>query len=120
MRGVFEFEVGEPAKKIGFKFGTMAMGKAEEKEGKSLSQLLKVLNSGKVPTMTLLHVLYGAAFAYSEQNGLPTDFTVADVSDWAEEIGFENMDKVIREGLSQYVPKNSKAPETTGAPAITA
>lgn len=123
MRGVFEFdiEVSENEKrKIGFKFGTMALGKAEEKEGKSLKQLLDTLKSGKIPTMTLLHLLYGAAFAYAEQRNLPTDFSVSDVSDWCEEIGFDEMQKVIKEGLNQYVPKNSKAPAKTGATEITA
>ena len=114
MKGVFEFEVGEPVKKIGFKFGTMALAKVEEKEGKPVSQILAMLQSRKVSTMMVLHILYGAAFAYAEQRGLPTDFTVADVSDWCEEIGFEKMNEVIKQGLNQHVPKNSNPPVKTG------
>lgn len=108
MKGVFEFQVQD--KTVGFKFGILALAIAEEKEGKPLSELLELLTTGKVSTKTLLHLLYGAAVQYAEQKSKAVDFTLSDVSDWCEEIGFENIYPAFRSGLTQYLPKNSKSP----------
>lgn len=114
MKGIFEFEIGEPKRKIGFKFGTMAMGIAEEKEGTSLKVILTAIAHKKVKVMTLLHLMYGAAVQYADHKKIPADFSVSDVSDWIEEIGLEQMQTVITEGLNQYAPKNSQPPVKTG------
>jgi hypothetical protein len=120
MKAIFEFEVGEPKQKIGFKFGTMALGITQRKEGKSLKQILEQLASGKVDTLTLLNILYGAAVQYADSKGKEGDFSVSDVSDWCEEIGFSEMQEVISKGLNQYVPKNSTSPAPETGEKITA
>lgn len=111
MKGIFEFEIGEPKKTIGFKFGTMALGVTQRKEGKSLKVILETLAKGKADALMLVHLLYGAAVQYADSRNIEPDFSVSDVSDWCEEIGFEAMQKVISEGLNQYNPKNSNSPE---------
>lgn len=112
MKGIFEFEVS--GQKRGFKFGTMALAIAEEKEGKSLQSIFKSLSEGKASMMLLLHILYGAAVQYATHAKQSVDFTVSDVSDWIEEIGFDAATEMISEGFKQYQPKNSESLAKTG------
>jgi hypothetical protein len=112
MKGVFEFELD--GKQVGFKLGTMALAIAEEKEGKSLKELLESLTSKDVKTITILNIFYGAAVQYADHKRKPIDFTLSDISDWCEEIGFEKLITVITEGLAQYVPKNLTSLAETG------
>ncbi len=114
MQGIFEFEVGEPKKKIGFKFGTMALAVAEKEEGRSLKSILNSLSVGDVNAMLMLNILYGAAVQYADSKKTEKNFTVSDVSDWCEEIGFDKLNIAIAAGLKQYVPKNSESPAKTG------
>lgn len=114
MKGVFEFEVGEPKKTVGFKFGMMALGIAEQKQGKSIREILETMKAGKADVMMLLHVMYGAACQYYENKKIDVDLSVDEVSDWIEDIGLEEMQRVIVEGLYQYVPKNSNSLAKTG------
>jgi hypothetical protein len=120
MKGIFEFEVGEPKKTVGFKFGMMALGIAEQKNGKSIKEILETMKAGKADILMLLHVMYGAACQYAENKKTPVDFSCDDVSDWIEEIGIEEMQRVLVDGLYQYVPKNSKSPSMKEGEMITA
>src|SRR5690606_14647306 len=64
----------------------------------------------------ILHLVYGAAVHYAEDGDLPTGFKVSDVSNWMDELGIESVRPMLMTGLTQYVPKNFKAPEEeTGA-----
>lgn len=112
MKGVFEFDVS--GRKVGFKFGTMALAVAEKKEGKSLKQVFESLSEGKVGVMLMLHLFYGAAVQYADSKKQEVDFSVSDVSDWIDEIGIESATEMISQGFSQYVPKNSPSPAKTG------
>jgi hypothetical protein len=125
MKGIFEFEIGEPKVKRGFKFGTYAFAIACEKDDCPLNVLLQRIGVGadevsinKVNVMTLLRVFYGAAVHYAEHVKQPADFSQSDVSDWVDELGLERINEILTNGLSQYVPKNSNSPTETGEKVI--
>jgi hypothetical protein len=113
MKGIFEFEVGDPKVKRGFKFGTYALAVASEKNGVSLSALLKKIGIGEVgaevDVMALLHVFYGAAAHYAKHQKQEIDFSESDVSDWIDELGLEEINRFMKEGFNQYSPKNSNS-----------
>lgn len=124
VKGIFDFEIG--GKKRGFKFGTYAMAIACRAENCKVGELLKKIGlttevkegeerSGNIDLMALLNFYHAAAVAHAEHNKQPVDFTVQDVSDWLDELGEEKMAKITTEGLTQYEPKNERAPETPGA-----
>jgi hypothetical protein len=120
MKGIFEFEVGEPKVKRGFKFGTYALAIAQEKEKCSLSELFYRLGVtsdeivGNVSVLALLHVFYGAAVHYATANKQPADFTTHEVSEWLDELGFVQTETMLKEGLSTYTPKNLNSPTEIG------
>jgi hypothetical protein len=110
-KGIFEFEVGEPKRKRGFKFGTYAFAVACEREACSLEELLIKLGldgGGRknVSIMTLINTFYGTAVHYSESQNQKIDFKPSDVSDWIDEMGLEATDNMLRQGFEQYQPKN--------------
>lgn len=111
-KGIFEFEVGDPKAKRGFKFGTYAFAVACEREACSLVELLKRLGLGgdessNVGIMSLLNTFYGAAVHYSESQNQKVDYKPSDVSDWLDEIGLDAAGDMLRGGFEQYQPKNS-------------
>jgi hypothetical protein len=130
MKGIFEFEVGEPKEKRGFKFGTYAFKVACEKDGSILSDLLKKIgipyqkgvdSEGKplmvrdgVNLTSLLNVFYGAAVHFTESKKQEANFELVDVSDWIDELGYDRVNEMLGEGLTQYAPKNSKSLAETG------
>jgi hypothetical protein len=111
-KGIFEFEVG--GVKRGFKFGMYAFGVAQEKENTTLDQLFVRCGFGNDPTrvniLSLVNLFYGAAVHYCHSKNKEVDFTATDVSDWIDELGFDETQRMMREGLTQHVPKNSKSP----------
>jgi hypothetical protein len=116
MKGIFEFESG--GKTHGFKFGTMALGVAEDTLGVSADQVLKragVYGGQRPSVMALLAIFYGAAVQYCDNKKIPIDFTKSDVSDWLDDLGVEKVTEIFSNGINQYVPKNSVAPEKAGA-----
>jgi hypothetical protein len=133
MKGIFEFEV-EGGKKVGFKIGTFGLSVASEKEDCSLDILFRrcgfpyqdgtdsegnpKFKADKPKLKALLHFFYGAAVHYAEDNDRPVDFKVSTVSNWLDEIGLENLNRMIKDGLNQYVPKNSTSPAKTGEPVL--
>jgi hypothetical protein len=120
MKGIFEFEVS--GEKRGFKFGTYGLSVACDKEDCAVDELMKrcgipYLKDGKTaqdkPKLrSLLHLFYGAAVHYAEDNNLSTNFKPSTVSNWLDEIGIENVNKMMSQGLTQHVPKNSTSPVT--------
>ena len=129
-KGIIEFKVGDVDR--GFKFGTYAFAIASKEEGCSLSELFKRIGipyevtledkttetrRDEVNIMTLLNVFYGAAVQYAEQQTkTKPNFTVADVSDWIDELGLAKTQEILMEGLGQYQPKNSTSLAETGEP----
>jgi hypothetical protein len=125
MRGIFEFKIGEVER--GFKFGTYAVSVACEKENCTVDELFRRIGVGakskeqiRVNPMTLLSFFYGAAVHYAESKRKEIDFKVVDVSDWLDEIGAEQTQKILLEGVSVYLPKNFQPPQTEGAETPTA
>lgn len=115
MRGIFKFklESGE----VGFKFGTYAMSVACDEEGCNINELFSRIGFNKksdVKLSALLNLWYGAAVHYCHHVNKEADFNVSHVSDWLDEIGLDKVKDTYVDALRQYVPKNSKAPETAG------
>ena len=127
MKGIFEFEVG--GVKRGFKFGTYGISVACEKEDCSVDVLLKrcgipYLVDGKpkadAPKLkALLHLFYGAAVHYAEDQNQILDFKPSTVSNWLDEIGLDKVNKMMVDGLTQYVPKNSASPAKEAGEKVT-
>lgn len=115
MRGIFEFELEHG--KVGFKFGTYALYVACEKENCGVKELFTRCGfnkNGTVKDFSLLHLWYGAAVHYCHHKNQEVKFNPSHVSDWLDEIGIDKVKETYIEGLKQFVPKNSKAPETAG------
>lgn len=121
-KGIFEFDI--EGRKVGFKYGTYAVSIACEKENCTVDVLYKrcgvpyleknkkgepVVKSDAPNLKALLHLVYGAAVHYAEDNDLPIDFKVSTVSNWLDEIGEEKIKPMFEHSLNQYVPKNSKS-----------
>ena len=121
MKGIFEFDVS--GQKRGFKFGTYAFGVACEKEGDiDLNTLFKrcgfpykagkdkdgndIMKADSAKIKSLLHLFYGAAVHFAEDNDHVVDFKVSTVSNWMDELGEAKMMEMINEAFFQYVPKN--------------
>lgn len=121
MKGIFEFEIG--GQKRGFKFGTYAFSVACEKEGDiDLNTLFKrcgfpykagkdkdgkdIMQADKAKMKTILHLFFGAASHYAEDNDLTIDFKVSTVSNWMDELGETRLMEMIHEAFFQHIPKN--------------
>jgi hypothetical protein len=107
-KGIFEFEVGDPKVKHGFKFGTLALGIAEREEDTTLDQVFKRagFEEGGTPSvMTLLNIFYGAAIQYAEDKNLTVDFKKSTVSDWLDELGLDKVYQILADGMEPYVEK---------------
>lgn len=128
MKGIFEFEISK--EKHGFKFGTYAFSIACEKEGDiDLNMLFKrcgfpykddkgVTKAEKAKMKSLLHLFYGAAVHFAEDNDQPTDFKVSTVSNWMDELGEAKLMEMINSAFFQYVPKNFQSLPETREPAL--
>lgn len=108
-KSIFEIQIG--GTKRGFKFGTLSMGIACQKENCTLGELITKIE-GECQPMTVIHIIYGGAVSYAKSKKLPVDFDESDVSDWIDQLGFEISMKLLKAGLEVYEPKNSPAPET--------
>lgn len=126
-KGIFEYEVD--GVKRGFKFGTYGIGEACEKENCTVDELFRrcgmpyvtkdkngkdEVRADRPRLKSLLHLIYGAAVHYAEDNDLPVDFKVSEVSNWLDEIGEEKVKPMLAYGLSQHIPKNLKSLAETG------
>lgn len=133
MKGIFEFEI--EGQKRGFKFGTYAFSIACEKEGDiDLNTLFKrcgfpykagkdkddkdIIKAEKAKIKTLLHLFYGAACHFAEDNDKPTDFKVSTVSNWMDELGEARLMEMIHESFFQHIPKNSESLTKMGEPVL--
>jgi hypothetical protein len=118
MKGIFEFTL-EDGRAVGFKFGTYAMAVACDKDKCALDTFFTRIGLGggkkrEIRTLSLLHLWYGAAVNYYEHIDKEVNFTASHVDDWISEIGYEKMMETYQKALTQYVPKNSTAPEMAG------
>lgn len=114
MTGVFSFDIN--GKKRGFKFGTYGYAEACEKENCDLDELLARVGFGQVkrkPKLkAIIHLYYGAAVQYAEDNGQDIDFSVANVAGWLDYLGAERIQQMLLEGIKQPEIKN-------GSPSLT-
>lgn len=108
-KSIFELKIGEKTR--GFKFGTLSMGIACEKENCTLGELSKKID-GNCQPLTVIHIIYGGAVAYAKSKKLTVDFDESDIADWIDELGFETAMRLMKAGLEVYEPKNWPAPET--------
>ena len=128
MKGIFEFEL-EGNKKVGFKYGTYGISISCEKEGCAVDELFRrcgmpyltkgadgkpEVRADQPKLQSLLHLVYGAAVHYAEDNNIPVDFKVSTVSNWLDEIGEEKLKPMMVDSLTQYIPKNLKSLAETG------
>lgn len=91
---------------IGFRTGMLAISAACTKANcKTTEELFTKV--GSIDMVATLALAYGAAFEYAEHNGKDTRFSMSDVSDWIEEIGNDNAEKLYKVILESYTPKNS-------------
>jgi hypothetical protein len=115
MNGIFDFTISE--KPRGFKFGTYALKVATDLEKCSLSDFMLKFSSDEglrnINIGTLINVFYGAAVHYAKSKKQEIDFNDADVSDWIDELGYDEATRMLTEGFQQYSPKNSKSLEET-------
>lgn len=119
MTGVFEFTIGD--KQRGLKFGMYGLKLACEFEQCTLDQLLFRIGNGGgagVSAGTLLNIFFGAATHYAKSKKQEIDFNDMDVSDWIDEIGLQKSMEYLKEGFSQFVPKNLSPLEYRGTQAI--
>jgi len=121
MKGIFEFEVNGETR--GLKFSTYALAVAcEACDNCTVDELFEkigVSGNQRVSPMSLSKFFYGAAVAYAESKNLKVDFKVSHVSDWMDEIGVAQVNKVLIDGLKQYVPKNSNSLSEKGEIPVT-
>jgi hypothetical protein len=108
-KSIFEIQIGDT--KRGFKFGTLSMGIACQKENCTLAELITKIE-GDCQPLTVIHIIYGGAASYAKSKKLPVDFDESTVADWIDQLGFELSMKLLRAGLEVYEPKNSPAPVT--------
>jgi hypothetical protein len=98
------------SKRIGFKCGNLAIAIACREAGaKSVQDLLVMLANQDL--MANLALLYGSHIQFSGKK----DFTMDMMSDITEQMTEEQSEAVATKLLERFIPKNAKAPETTGA-----
>ena len=100
-------------RKVGFRTGPLAISAACTKAGCSSTEQL-FLKLASVDLIASLALFYGAAYEYAEQNGLPTNFSMADVGDWLEDLGPEKTTEISNKIQESYIPKNLKPPVDLG------
>lgn len=93
--------------KRGFKFGMLASGYFCESEGITLKQMTERL-SDPTPN-TLVNCFFSAAKAYNKYKKVAIDFDTDEVALWIDEVGIEEMSKILYEAMATY-----KEPETEG------
>lgn len=102
----FEFE----GKTRGFLFNFLTLGIFEESCDVPLDEVLERFSKGsKKPKITIvLKYFHAAAVNYSQEKGRAIDFTLNDVSNWVQWIGFDKAASLMASGLKITTPKNSK------------
>jgi hypothetical protein len=105
-RNVFETELN--GKKIGFKFGTLAVSIAcREAKAKSVQELIAMMASEDL--LASVAMFYGGAIQYKESRNIKDDINPDTVSDWIEQMGEEIAGKATAVMLEKLVPKNLQA-----------
>lgn len=98
-RNTIEIPLG--GKTIGFRSGPLAVALAIKQCGsKGTNDFFDRIVAQDLEAVLALY--YGAAMQYAIKNRLPTDFNIADVSDWLEEMGFEQAQKVTHVLLESF------------------
>lgn len=112
MTGVFSFDIN--GKKRGFKFGMYGYAEACEKENCDLDELFERIGLReyedkkirKPKLKAIIHLYYGAAVQYAEDNNQEIDFSVSNVAGWLDYLGADRVQKMMIEGLKQPEIKN--------------
>ncbi len=108
-KGVSEFEIlGEVR---GFKFGMGAMMRLCQLEGTNFKGVQEKLSQGDVPVM--IHLLYSAAVEYCKLYKKENEPTLAEVANWADELG-DRLQEVLSAAFEQAPDPNQKALQTEG------
>lgn len=120
MKGVFDFDI--EGEKAGFRFDMLAAAMLEDLEGKPVSGVLKEIHDAAADTSRLrmglvMNVMYATACSYAESNGNDKP-SKSQVSTWAQSIDATDLYMMLGTGISMFVPKNLKAPDS-GAQAKT-
>ena len=107
MKGPYEFEF--EGKTRGFLFNFLTLGIFEENCDTPLDEVLERFgkNSKKPKITIVLKYFHAAAVNYSQEKGRPIDFTLNDVSEWVQYVGFDKCATLMASGLTITTPKNS-------------
>lgn len=104
MRNTIEIKIS--GETIGFKTGPLAISIAvKESNCKSVNEFFNKLIEQDLTAVLALY--YGSAKQYAIKKRITTDFNMADVSDWLEEMGQEQAQIVTQTLLQTFESKNS-------------
>jgi len=106
--GEFKVKIGE--KEVGFRFGMLASSYTEQKAQKPIFKVFQEIATGR-GSLAVLQYFYGGAVAYNEFNDIEEKVTLAQVSEWIEEMGLEEAMRIYSESIKTHLPKNGKAPK---------
>lgn len=102
--------------KMGFRVNTWAFKEIQKACGaKSITEVLGKIGfvDGNIDCELYLVFLLEAAKEYRYQEKIEGELTLRDISEWVDAMGgLAPSLGIISEGLNQYTPKNSTAPET--------
>lgn len=111
-------EVDVDGKKYGFRINTWAIKETcKITNCKSINELLVNMGllTGELNIELYMLFVLECAKEYQHSEGKDVTVTLRDVYEWVDDLGgVVTSTKVIAEGLTQYLPKNSEAPETAG------
>lgn len=112
MKGIHEFEF--EGKTRGFLFNFVTLGILEERENTPIDDIIQRFSKGsKSPKLKLvLSFFHAAAINYADEKGRQIDFTLNDVSEWVQFIGFDKATGLMSNALKSTTPKNSKPLQT--------
>ena len=97
---------------IGLKFGTRCYYMLEKELGLSLSTFAEYMQQKQI--VSSVEIIYYAAVSYCMSYKKEQDFTKEDVFDWIDNLGLDEVGKIVAEGFKGPKPeKKSKNGQTT-------
>ena len=109
-----EFEIC--GKKRGFRFGTYSIRLIEEATGiKDISKMLEEFTKQNLTFLSAYFFACAKHYSHSVEKVKVIDYDEADVNDWTDELGPEEVGRIAVTLIQQYLPKNLTPPaEETG------
>lgn len=104
-RGLVEKSINN--KKVFFKFNMAAFEMLGDLQNMGLSEVIRSAAVGRISTLSAF--LYSGAMQYCKQEKTKADFTREDTTDWIEQIGWENVLKLITDCFEAPEVKNEEA-----------